>query len=166
VDEARALLADMRARADFPGLGSIKADAERSLEAELLVAAGDSAGALAALRTMEYEVPHAATVWPLADLGRSRFMRAELERALGDAATAKRFYVGLDEPWSPWDSYWRPLLYERMGRIAEEEGRADEAILYYSRLVELWRDCDPELVDTRDEVATRLAALLEGQPTS
>jgi tetratricopeptide (TPR) repeat protein len=114
---------------------------------------------------METAVPHALTVWPLADMGRARFQRAELERELGDIETAKRFYNGLDEPWSPWDSYWRPLLYERMGEIAEEEGRVEDAIRFYSRLAELWVDADPVLHERRAEIERRLGALIEGQRT-
>jgi tRNA A-37 threonylcarbamoyl transferase component Bud32/tetratricopeptide (TPR) repeat protein len=164
VDEARGLLDDMKGRDGFPGLGSIKEDAEHHLEAELLARSGDRQGALEVIRTMEYQIPHAATVLPMADLGRSRFLRAELERELGDVAAARRFYVGLDEPWSPWDSYWRPLVYERLGQLAEDEGRVDEAVLYYGRLLELWRDCDAELVANRDEIRTRREALLGGAP--
>ncbi len=164
VDEARGLLDDMKARGGFPGLGSIKEDAERHLEAELLAHSDDPQGALDVLRTMDYQTPHASTVWPMADLGRSRFLRAELERELGDVAVAKRFYVGLDEPWSPWDSYWRPLIYERLGQLAEDEGRSDEAVLYYGRLLELWRECDAELVANRDEIRARHDALLGSAP--
>ena len=119
LDEARAIFADIRSRDDFQHLGSLLRDAAKSLEAELQLASGDREGALATLRTLESSVPHALTVWPLADMGRARFQRAELERELGDIEVAKRFYHGLDEPWSPWDSFWRPLLYERL-----EIGRA------------------------------------------
>jgi tetratricopeptide (TPR) repeat protein len=164
VDQARELLESMNDLDGFPGLGSVKRDAELHLEAELLVRSGDRRGALALLRDVEGQVPHAATVWPLTDLGRARFLRAELERELGDVQAARRFYVGLDEPWSPWDSYWRPLVYERMGRLAEDEGRTDEAVRYYSRLVELWSECDPELVASREEIQARLEALLGGPP--
>jgi tRNA A-37 threonylcarbamoyl transferase component Bud32/tetratricopeptide (TPR) repeat protein len=164
MDEARALLDDMKGRDGFSGLGSIKEDAERHLEAELLARSGDRQGALEVLRTVDYQTPHATTVWPMADLGRSRFLRAELERELGDVAVARRFYIGLDEPWSPWDSYWRPLIYERLGQLAEDEGRVDEAVLYYGRLLELWRDCDADLVANRDEIRARHEALLGGSP--
>ena len=95
-----------------------------------------------------------------ADLGRSRFLRAELEREIGDIEVAKRFYVGLDEPWSPWDSYWRPLVYDRLGSIAEAEGNEAEAIQYYSRIVELWRDADSEAATLRDVILERLDRLV------
>ena len=68
-------------------------------------------------------------------------------------------YIGLDESWSPWDIYHRPIVHQRLGAIAEAEGRAEDAIEHYSRLVDLWRDCDPALVPTRDEVARRRDAL-------
>jgi tetratricopeptide (TPR) repeat protein len=164
-EEAQTVLARMRASDEFVGLGSFKLDAEASLESELLLGAGDREGALAKLRTLESAVPHALTVWPLADMGRARFQRAELERELGDIETAKRFYNGLDEPWSPWDSYWRPLLYERLGEIAIEQGRLEDAIRFFSRLAELWNDADPVLDERRADIEARLAALIEGRPT-
>lgn len=163
LDEARTLLAQMGEREDFTGLGSFKPDAEKSLEAELLLATGDRRGALEILRTLEHAVPHALTVWPLADMGRARFQRAELERDLGDLDTAKRFYNGLDEPWSPWDSFWRPLLYERLGGIAEEEDRVVDAIRQYSRLVDMWAEADPVLDERRAAIEAKLRRLLEGQ---
>jgi serine/threonine protein kinase/tetratricopeptide (TPR) repeat protein len=165
VDEMQGVLSRMRATPEFVGLGSFKQDAVRSLEAELLLAAGDREGALMTFRTLESAVPHALTVWPLADMGRARFQRAELERERGDIETAKRFYNGLDEPWSPWDSYWRPLLYERLGEIAIEQGRTQDAIKFLSRLAELWNDADPVLDGRRSDIERRLAALIEGQPT-
>lgn len=75
-------------------------------------------------------------------------------------AVAKGLYLGLDESWSPWDIYHRPIVYQRLDAIAEAEGRADDAIEHYSRLVDLWHDCDPALVPTRDEIARRPDALL------
>ena len=40
------------------------------------------------------------------------------------------------------------------GQLYEQRGELQQAILAYSRVVELWRDCDPELVPQR-EVAER-----------
>ena len=47
-----------------------------------------------------------------------------------------------------------------MGQIAEDEGRIDEAIIYYTRLLDLWQDCDPELVPIRDVIQARRNALV------
>ena len=157
--EASDLLRALEAAAEFEGLGSVRDDALRSLRVEQLYAAGDRTAALDVLRTMEFEIPHAVSYQPMPDQSRARFLRGELELELGDAATGEAFLIGLDEPWSMWDTYHRPLLYQRMGRLAEEQGRTADAINYYERLVSLWRECDPELVPLRDEIAARLEAL-------
>ena len=67
---------------------------------------------------------------------------------------------GLDESWSPWDTYYRPAVYERLGRMAEEDGRTEEALRYYSRLIDLWRDADQEIVVMRQEIEERVDLLL------
>ncbi|MDH3207549.1 MAG: hypothetical protein OEO79_13190 [Gemmatimonadota bacterium] len=160
VDEAGEMVDRLSTAEDFVGLGSVKADAIRALEAELLLARDDRAGALDVLRTMQFEIPHAVSYQPMPDQSRARFLRGELELELGDAETGEAFLLGLDEPWSMWDTYHRPLLYERMGRIAESTGRTREAIIFYSHLVRLWRDCDPELAARREEVQKRLDELM------
>lgn len=159
VDEATDVIARLSEADDFVGLGSVKADALRALEAELRLARGDRAGALDALRTMQLEIPHAVSYQPMPDHSRARFLRGELELELGEPDIGEGFLLGLDEAWSLWDTYHRPLLYERMGRAAEAEGRTREAISYYERLLRLWRDCDTELVPRRTEVEHRLERL-------
>ncbi len=72
----------------------------------------------------------------LAELGREDEALAVLEAGFGGA-------IYEDVP----ASLLRGQLYERRGEV-------QPAILAYSRVVELWRDCDPELVPQR-EVAQR-----------
>jgi len=160
VPEARRRIAALAAADSFPGLGSIKADAVLGLETEMLYREGKLAEALATARRIEYEVPHAATVRPLPDGSRSRFLRAELELAVGDPAVAKNYFVGFDDSWSFWDTYYRPQAYQRLGEIAERDGRIDDAITWYTRLIDTWRDCDPALVPQREGIARRRDALV------
>jgi tetratricopeptide (TPR) repeat protein len=160
IPEARDLLDDMIGREEFIGLGTVKRDAERILEGEILLQAGDRRAALEMLRSVEYEVPHASTVVPMPDQPRSRMLRSELEREFGDLDTAERYLVGLDESWSPWDGMYRSSVYRMMGEIAEATGRPRDAILYYNRLLGLWRDADPDLVSLREEIAARRNALV------
>lgn len=87
-------------------------------------------------------------------------MRAELERKQGDPRAAEAFLKGLDESWSPWDGMYRSSVYRMRGAIAEDDGRVEEALLNYTRFLELWRDCDPELVPIRDEIEARRNALV------
>ena len=123
VAEARRIIAGLRAFAPFTAMGNLQADVIRSLEAEILLRNGDEAGALATLRAITYETPHASTYHVMADGSRSRFLRAELELARGDTAVAIGMYRGFDESWSPWDTYHRPIVYQRLGAIAEAQGR-------------------------------------------
>jgi TolB-like protein len=159
-DEAAPLLEALRNQPDFEALGTFKTDAELSLRAETLLQAGDRTGALETLRSMRLEIPHALSYLPMAEQSRARFLRGQLELELADLATGEGFLLGLDESWSPWDSYHRPLLNRALGEAAERQGRTEDAIKYYSRLVDLWRDCDPELVAERDSLAAKLRGLI------
>lgn len=162
--EARTLLEDMESRPDFPHLASVKADAEKSLHAELRLREGDRRGALDVLRTMDYEIPHATTVQPFPDMVRSRFLRAELELEMGDVEYAEALYVGLDESWSPWDSYLRPMAFRALASIAEGRGDTGTALKYYRLLLNHWRDPDPVLADQKAEIQARVAALEGAAP--
>jgi hypothetical protein len=144
---------------EFVGLGSLASDALKSMRAELLLESGDERGALEILRTMEYSVPHQATITPITDLARSRFLRAELERTSGDLKVAKGIYLGFDHSWAFVDTSYRPLAYRRLGEIAEVEGDLEMAAVWYDRLLNLWQDCDPELIPLREEIRGRREAL-------
>ena len=159
-DVAQEMLTRLRQAEDFPGLGTIRDDAARSLHAEMLWREGDSEAALEQLRQIKYHIPHAATVRAFADGTRSRFLRAELEYKIGDLETAKNFFVGLDESWSPLDMFYRAEVYQRLGEIAEREARMQDAIRYYSLLIDQWRECDPELIPRREEIRARLRDLV------
>ncbi len=163
VTEARPIISSLVATSPMPGLGNLQADAIRSLNAEILYRSGTPRQALTVLRTITYEAPHGATYHSFADGPRSRFLRAELELLQGDTTVAAGLYHGFDESWSPWDIYHRPIAYQRLGEIAEAQGRVADAITFYTRLVELWRDCDPALVPKRNEIRQRRDALLASQ---
>ncbi|MGE0554937.1 MAG: protein kinase [Gemmatimonadales bacterium] len=158
--EAERAIASLRAAPPMEALGNLQIDAPRELDAELQLARGDSARALATLRSISYEAPHGATYHAIADGPRPRFLRAELELARGDTTVARALYRGFDESWSPWDIYHRAIAYQRLGEIAEAEGKSAEAILQYNRLLELWQDADPAFADRCDAIKRRRDALL------
>jgi tRNA A-37 threonylcarbamoyl transferase component Bud32/tetratricopeptide (TPR) repeat protein len=162
-DEARPIIASLRSRESMEQLGNLQADAIRSLEAEMAMQAGNSTEALRILRTITYETPHASTYHAFADASRPRFLQAELELAQGDTAVAVGLYRGFDESWSPWDTYHRAIAYQRLGEVAEAQGRRTDAIRYYGWLLELWRDADADYDDRRAAIGGRREALLREQ---
>ena len=52
------------------------------------------------------------------------------------------------------DSYWLPVVYERLGDLYEQRADTAKAIHYYGKLVDLWKDADSEL-QPRVEAARR-----------
>jgi tetratricopeptide (TPR) repeat protein len=52
------------------------------------------------------------------------------------------------------DKWQLGVAYERLSQLYEARGDADNAVLYYGHLVELWKDADPEL-QPRVEAARR-----------
>jgi tetratricopeptide (TPR) repeat protein len=155
IAEARRTMAGLESMSPLTAMGNLQADALRSLEAEILYRDGDRAGALDLLRTVTYAAPHGATYHAIADGTRSRYLQAELELELGDRSVAQRLFRGFDESWSPWDGYHRVLAHQRLGEIAEAEGRIDDALRYYGLLLDLRRGCDEDLVPLREEIRGR-----------
>ncbi|NNF04410.1 MAG: protein kinase [Rhodothermales bacterium] len=160
-DEAEALLEEMRSVDELPGMGSLPEDVMAEIEAEIAFTTGRQEQALEHLRRIRYDVEHSSTIRMMVDGTRSRFLRAELEYAIGDRATALDFYRGLDESWSPFDSFYRGPVYLRLAEIAENDGRLDDAILNYTRLLHMWRDADPVLNDVRASARNRLDVLIQ-----
>jgi tetratricopeptide (TPR) repeat protein len=62
--------------------------------------------------------------------------------------------IGLDSPFAGGGAFWLPVVYERLGALYEQRGDTANAILNYGKLVDLWRDADPEL-QPRVEAAGR-----------
>lgn len=158
LEPARVILEKMRAYESFEGMGSIRDDAILSLEAEIDFRNGEMESALSHLRKIRYEIPHASPR-SLVDGTRSRFLRAELEMAVGDMDVAKNFLTGLDQSWSPFDSFYRGQVYLRLAEIATTEGNLSEAILNYERLLELWKYSDEVLIPERNRVEEELGGL-------
>ncbi len=93
----------------------------------------------------------ACVMCALPDLGRAYELAGEPDSVL---ATYERYGTS---PWLfrlGWDSFNLAPIYERLGALYEERGNTEKAIYYYGRLVELWKDADPEL-QPRVEAARR-----------
>ena len=58
-----------------------------------------------------------------------------------------------------------PFLLRRLGELHEAKGNRQRAILYYSRFVDLWKNCDPELQPQVEDVRARIARLTRVTPS-
>ncbi|MDX1396533.1 MAG: tetratricopeptide repeat protein [Gemmatimonadota bacterium] len=58
------------------------------------------------------------------------------------------------------DAWYRPLFYERLGRLHDDRGDLEKAAEYYARFAELWAGADEELQPRVRAVQTRLEEIL------
>jgi tetratricopeptide (TPR) repeat protein len=54
---------------------------------------------------------------------------------------------------------WYPFVLRRLGELHESLGHREEAIEYYSKFVDLWKDADPELQPQVEEARAAVARL-------
>ena len=55
---------------------------------------------------------------------------------------------------------WYPFALRRLGELYEARGDRDQAVEYYQRFIDLWRDADAELQPQVDDARQRLVALV------
>jgi tetratricopeptide (TPR) repeat protein len=63
--------------------------------------------------------------------------------------------------WS--DVFYLPTVLRRLGQLHEEKDDREQALRFYGRFVDLWREADPELRPLVNEVRVRMAGLA-GEP--
>jgi tetratricopeptide (TPR) repeat protein len=66
-----------------------------------------------------------------------------------------------DRVWS--DVFYRPTALRRLGQLYDDKDDREQALRFYGRFVDLWREADPELRPTVNEVRARMARLA-GEP--
>jgi tetratricopeptide (TPR) repeat protein len=89
-----------------------------------------------------------------------RYLRAELLRANGDLEHALGWYAGLVES-GFLELPYLAMSHLRRAEIYDELGEREKAAHHYSRFVNLWKDCDPELRPVVNEAEARMATLLQ-----
>jgi tetratricopeptide (TPR) repeat protein len=138
--------------------GSLAGDLSRGVRAELAAKRGRPAEATAAFagarREAWYEMASAS---PFFAQSRERFLQAEALVAQSRDGEAAVLYRSLSGQGSLFELAYLAPAQLRLGEIAERQGRADEAAQHYSRVVEVWRDADPELQPLVREASARLA---------
>ena len=87
-----------------------------------------------------------------------RFMRAELLRRPGRGEEALGWYESLPTI-TPFGLVYLAISHFRRGEIYESLGQEEQAVEHYSRFIELWRDCDPELQPLVEDAKEKLSEL-------
>jgi tetratricopeptide (TPR) repeat protein len=121
-----------------------------SLTARLALGRGRPADALAELEAAGWERTARLTIAEAAD----RFLRAELLRKLGREQEATGWYASIAERASYELIYLAPAEW-RLGEMAEAAGDRATAAPHYRRFAELWKDADPELRSTVENIRGR-----------
>ncbi len=149
-DLARPLLNEYEALIE-PGLRRNDEPSYRLVLGDLALADGRLEEAIADYQIWDEEAPEWCRACGHAQLGFAYELAGRPDSALA-------LYEGyLTTPWMwrvVWDSYYLATIYERLGLLYERRGDRQRAIYYYGKLVELWKDADPEL-QPRVEAARR-----------
>lgn len=165
-DAAERHASELEAYAAAPDTGRLSAewaamahDRALSVRAHAARKAGRSRQALALLDEMEPERWWGALgdFAVLRSRALARYLRGELLQELGRDEEALIFYESLTGR-VLLQVYLAPTHYRR-GEIYERLGDPDEAARHYRRVIELWKDCDPELRPMVERAEQRLARL-------
>jgi tetratricopeptide (TPR) repeat protein len=98
----------------------------------------------------------------LGPLGRAHVAAGHIDSAVGAFEQLLASTQGV----ASYDTYFtdgwllsRPLAHRALARIYDQRGDAEKAALHYARLIDWWRDADPEVQPQVAEAERRLIAL-------
>jgi tetratricopeptide (TPR) repeat protein len=138
--------------------GTFAIDQARLVRAEVARARGRLEEALATLEQARFWTTHSADDdtgdSPFFTRMHERFARAELLFELGrydDAIPWYRTFV--------YDFVYTAPAHLRLAQIAQHRGERQKAIEHYTRFIELWRSCDPELRPMVQQAESALSRL-------
>jgi tetratricopeptide (TPR) repeat protein len=158
-DRTRALLTEYERTVDPRLRGRAAANLDL-IRGRLATAERDAAGAIAwHQRAAHRGLPPA---FGLPELGRAYDLAGQTDSAI---AVYERFLVTPEVVRAVPDATYLAIIYRRLGELYEGRGERDKAREYYSRFIELWKDCDPELRPHVAEARRRLA-VLSGEPST
>jgi serine/threonine-protein kinase len=149
--ELLAMIADSLGAAGDSLNAQVAEAAATGLEGLLAASRGNHPEAVAALREAEAMLDGPTIMGPIAH---SRFARALSHAAIGEETEALHALETFDElPYMDAQAaFARAQIYER-------RGERQQAIRAYARVVELWKDCDPELRPTWEAAQRALRRL-------
>jgi tetratricopeptide (TPR) repeat protein len=149
--EILAMLADtLRATGDSLN-AELAAGMATGLRGQLAASRGEHLEAVAALREAEAKLDGPSISGPLLHI---RFTRAVSLEATGAEAEALHAFETFDRI-----AYMDVQASFARAQIYERRGERQKAIRAYSRVVELWKDCDPELRPTLEAAERALRRL-------
>jgi serine/threonine-protein kinase len=156
---ARVMLAEYE-RAVAPAM-RIEVESDRhALLGELALAEGRPHDAVAEFRLAE-RLGLWCKVCGLAGLGRAYAAAGEPDSSIA----AYERYVGMRyKDRLTWDAMELAGVYRHLGELYQAGGDRKKAALYYTRFVELWKNCDQDLKPQVGQVQRRLIALSEEVP--
>ncbi|HMC35770.1 MAG TPA: hypothetical protein VKH65_15230, partial [Myxococcales bacterium] len=117
-------------------------DLALAVRAHLAAWEGRPADALRLLEKMDLQAPYGAKGWQ-SGLP-ERMLRARVLRDLGRYAEALRWASTVDATLGEQIIWFAPALLLQ-GELQELLGAREEAAAAYARVIELWKECDPEL---------------------
>jgi len=126
------------------GDSDLAGDLAHSVRAEMAFAAGAVRQALEQIQQVHFSSRAPIMSGTVHAGAHERFLHAELLHAAGRDDEALRWYGSFPEP-SGYDIGYLAPAYLRQGEINERLGRRSDALAFYRRAADLWRDCDPGL---------------------
>jgi tetratricopeptide (TPR) repeat protein len=163
---AAAAAVRLRRIAESGDANTLVRDLDRGLRAHLAWRArraDEALGLLEALESRDSQGDIAVT--PFVTRANERFLRGEILASLGRDEDALRWFASLGAG-SVTEIPLQALSHLRQGEISDRLGRRREAARHYARVLELWRDADPELQSLVDTAQGRLARLESGAASS
>jgi tetratricopeptide (TPR) repeat protein len=142
--------------------GSLARDFGASVRAQWHWRQGRPEEALSELGPITRELWYIGTlVSPFYGQALERFLRGELLYQVGRTREAIPWFANTSQI-APYELAFRPLAYERLGRIYEELGDAEAALEYYRKFVAMWQDADVELQPRVGEAEASITRLSPG----
>ena len=140
------------------GDSDLAGDLAHSVRAEMAFAAGAVRQALEQIQQVHFSSRAPIMTGTVHAGAHERFLHAELLHAAGRDDEALRWYGSFPEP-SGYDIAYLAPAYLRQAEISERLGRSADALRFYRRVTELWRDCDPGLRPLLAEAQRAVARL-------
>jgi tetratricopeptide (TPR) repeat protein len=137
-------------------------DLSRTVRSDVAAVAGRSAEALSQLEAVKGEVPYELIRLPYFSGEYARYLRAELLYQSGRDREALQWY-GHGFQGTPNELAYLAPSHLRQAELYDRLGERQQAVDHYSRFIQLWKGCDPELRPSVDRARSRLASLVGEQ---